>query len=231
MPSDPVELTKQIKAASDIVAVVSSYLAVKPAGAIFKALCPFHNDSRPSLDIDPKRQRYKCWSCGAHGDSFAFVQHMEKVGFTEAQAYSRRAGIKLDERRTPKTTTARACSKYALGAEQIPELSTEDAMGEAARKYLGSRKLSGKTVREFGLGFASLDGDWLVKVAFEGGSRMILVEMGLTAARWRSRVLRPVPRSGDVPDPRRPRAAARVRRPDHAGIALCRAGPEILHLR
>ena len=113
MPSDPVELTKQIKAASDIVAVVSSYLSVKPAGSIFKALCPFHNDSRPSLDIDPKRQRYKCWSCGAHGDAFAFVQHMEKVGFTEARAIlATRAGIKIDERRSRrKTTTARDCSK------------------------------------------------------------------------------------------------------------------------
>jgi DNA primase len=86
VPSDPVELTKQIKAASDIVAVVSSYLSVKPAGATFKALCPFHNDSRPSLDIDPKRQRYRCWSCGAHGDSFKFVEHMEKVSFIEARA-------------------------------------------------------------------------------------------------------------------------------------------------
>ena len=113
MPSDPVELTKQIKAASDIVAVVGSYLTVKPAGPVFKALCPFHNDSRPSLDIDPQRQRYKCWACGAHGDAFAFVQHMEKVGFTEARAIlATRAGIKLDETAVARTTTtARGCSK------------------------------------------------------------------------------------------------------------------------
>src|SRR5436190_1696115 len=62
VPSDPVEQTKQVKAASDIVAVVGNYLAIHPAGKIFKALCPFHQDSRPSLDIDPARQRYKCWS-------------------------------------------------------------------------------------------------------------------------------------------------------------------------
>jgi DNA primase len=86
VPSDPVEQTKQVKAASDIVAVVAHYLDVKPAGKIFKAICPFHNDSRPSLDIDPQRQRYKCWSCGAHGDVFNFVMHQEKVGFKEARA-------------------------------------------------------------------------------------------------------------------------------------------------
>jgi DNA primase len=191
VPSDPVELTKQIKAASDIVAVVSSYLAVKPAGSTFKALCPFHNDSRPSLDIDPKRQRYKCWSCGAHGDSFAFVQHMEKVGFIEARAIlAARAGIKLDDRvRSPEDnhkTRLLEIMRWAQGKYQHCLL--EHAMGEAARKYLGSRKLSGKTVRDFGLGFAPLDGDWLVKVAFEERVEdEALVEVGLTAARQEGR--------------------------------------------
>ena len=99
VPFDPVELTKQIKAASDIVAVVGSYLAVKSAGNTFKALCPFHNDSRPSLNIDPKWQNYKCWACGAQGDVFAFVEKMEKVGFIEARAMlATRAGINLDEK-------------------------------------------------------------------------------------------------------------------------------------
>jgi DNA primase len=102
VPFDPVELTKQIKAASDIVAIVGSYLAVKPAGTIFKALCPFHNDLRSSLDIDPKRQRYRCWACSAHGDVFSFVEKMEKVGFMEARAIlATRAGIELDEKTSP----------------------------------------------------------------------------------------------------------------------------------
>jgi len=191
VPSDPVELTKQIKAASDIVAVVSSYLALKPAGAIFKALCPFHNDSRPSLDVDPKRQRYKCWSCGAHGDSFAFVQHMEKVGFIEARAIlASRAGIKLDERvHSPEDHhRSRLLDVMRWAQARYQHCLLEDAMGEAARKYLGSRKLSGKTVRDFGLGFAALDGDWLVRAASaEGIADDLLVEVGLTAARQEGR--------------------------------------------
>ena len=191
VPSDPVELTKQIKAASDIVAVVSSYLTVKPAGSIFKALCPFHNDSRPSLDIDPKRQRYKCWSCGAHGDSFAFVQHMEKVSFIEARAIlAARAGIKLDEKvRSPEDHhKTRLLEVMRWAQAKYQHCLIEDEMGEPARKYLGSRKLSGKTVRDFGLGFAPLDGDWLVKRAFEEGiSDDLLVEVGLTAMRQEGR--------------------------------------------
>jgi DNA primase len=99
VPFDPVELTKQIKAANDIVTVVGSYLAVNPAGITFKARCPFHNDFRLSLDIDAKRQRYRCWACSAHGDVFSFIEKMEKVGFVEARSIlAIRAGINLDEK-------------------------------------------------------------------------------------------------------------------------------------
>ncbi len=189
MPSDPVELTKQIKAASDIVAVVQSYLTVRPAGPIFKALCPFHNDSRPSLDIDPKRQRYKCWACGAHGDAFAFVQHMEKVGFTEARAIlAQRAGIKFEETQSPQDhhrTHLLEVMRWAQSHYQHTLL--DDPIGEAARKYIGGRKLSGKTVRDFGLGFAPLAGDWLVRLAAaERVPTDLLVEVGLIAARQES---------------------------------------------
>ena len=63
----------------------------------------------------------------------------------------------------------------------------EDAIGEAARKYLGGRKLSGKTVRDFGLGFAPLAGDWLVKLRRRRAASPteVLVEVGLIAARAR----------------------------------------------
>src|SRR5262245_59973003 len=65
MAEDRVVLVKQ---ANDIVDVVGSYLALRPAGGTHKGLCPFHDDSRPSFDVDGRRQRYRCWSCGKHGD-------------------------------------------------------------------------------------------------------------------------------------------------------------------
>ncbi len=204
MPSDPVELTKQIKAACNIVDVVGSYLTIHPAGNTFKALCPFHQDSRPSLDVDPKRQRYRCWACGAHGDAFAFVQHMEKVGFTEARAIlAQRAGIKLDETPSPQDhhrTQLLEVMRWAQAKYQ--HILLNDAAGEAARVYLGGRKLAGKTVQSFGLGFAPIAGDWLVKLAAaERIPAEVLVEVGLTAPRqenkgfydrFRDRVMFPI---------------------------------------
>ncbi|HEY3787262.1 MAG TPA: DNA primase [Urbifossiella sp.] len=190
MPSDPVELTKQIKAASDIVAVVGGYLALKPAGPTFKALCPFHGDSRPSLDVDPRRQRYRCWACGKHGDVITFVQEMEKVGFKEARIIlANRAGIKLDQTPSPQDQArVRLLGVMNWAQEKYQQCLLDDPAAETARKYLGGRKLSGKAVRDFGLGFAPLDGDWLVQHALrERMSSEVLMEVGLTALRQEGR--------------------------------------------
>ena len=88
--------TKQVKEASDIVAVVGGYLTLHPAGRVFKAVCPFHNDSRPSLQVDPNYQNFRCWSCGKFGSVFDFVMGMERIDFREAVEWlARRAGIPL----------------------------------------------------------------------------------------------------------------------------------------
>ena len=180
------------------------YLEVRPAGKVFKAICPFHNDSRPSLDIDPRRQRYKCWSCGAHGDVFNFVMHQEKVGFREARAIlAARVGIKLDEQQSPQDHhRARLLEVMRWAQGKYAYQLLEDESGAAARKYLGERKLSGKTVRDFGLGFAPLSGDWLARLAVaEGIPADVLMEVGLTAVRdgnrgqydrFRDRVMFPI---------------------------------------
>ncbi len=204
MPSDPVEQTKQVKAASDIVAVVGSYIPVHAAGKTFKAVCPFHDDTRPSLDVDPQRQRYKCWSCGAHGDVFSFVMHQEKVGFKEARAIlAAKVGIKLDEQMSPQDHHRAELLKVMKWAQaQYAYQLLEDDTGAAARKYLGERKLAGKTIRDFGLGFAPLKGDWLARLAAaERIPDEILIEVGLTAPsregrgyydRFRDRVMFPI---------------------------------------
>ena len=63
-----------IKNAVDIVALVGEYLPLHRSGSKFKVLCPFHDDHNPSLELNPERQSFKCWSCGAGGDVFDFVQ-------------------------------------------------------------------------------------------------------------------------------------------------------------
>jgi DNA primase len=191
VPSDPVELTKAIKAACDIVAVVGSYLTLKPAGATFKGLCPFHDDTRPSLDVDPRRQRYRCWACGAYGDVFQFVMAMEKVDFREARAIlARRAGIRLEDESSsgPAQQRRRWLEALQWAQQRYHECLRESDLAETARKYLGERGLHGGTVRDFGLGYAPLAGEWLLQQARRDLiDPQILVETGLLLTRQENR--------------------------------------------
>ncbi len=197
-------LVKQVKEASDIVAVVGSYLQLKQAGPTFKGLCPFHNDSRPSFDVDPRRQRYRCWSCGKFGDVIQFVVDYDKISFMEAfEALARRAGINTDQhRKTPDPGKSRLYEAQKWAADLYQQHLLEHPTAEPARAYLGERKLLGETVRKFGLGWAPLEGDWLAKQAHQAPVPVeVLVEAGLLAVssygsgyydRFRERVMFPI---------------------------------------
>ena len=74
---------ENLKSRLDIVDVIGSYLELRKNGANFKAVCPFHNDSNPSLVISPSKQIYHCFSCGAGGDSIKFVMEYEKLNYPE----------------------------------------------------------------------------------------------------------------------------------------------------
>jgi DNA primase len=165
-------LVKQVKEANDIVDVVGSYVALRPAGPTFKGLCPFHEDHRPSFDVDPRRQRYRCWSCGKHGDVFSFIEEHDRVGFTEAlEALARRAGISLEKTAISPPNRNRAAMLDIMGwaAQQYHQCLLDSPMAEVARNYLGQRQLTGETVRRYALGFAPTSGDWLVQRAAQAG--------------------------------------------------------------
>jgi DNA primase len=178
---------KQVKEANDIVAVIGGYLALRPAGPTFKGLCPFHDDHRPSFDVDPRRQRYRCWSCNKYGDVISFVQEFEHIGFTEAlELLARRAGITLEKNSSQPHNPGRArmLDVVRWAAQQFHECLLDSPLAEEARRYLGSRGLRGETVRRYGLGYAPRAGDWLVQRAESAGVESdLLVQVGLIAPR------------------------------------------------
>ncbi len=196
---------QQVKEANDIVDVVGSYVALRPAGPTFKGLCPFHEDHRPSFDVDPRRQRYRCWSCGKYGDVITFVQEHERVDFREAlELLARRAGITLEKRGDPEQNRGRALMLEAVkwAAGQFHQCLLDSPLAEAARRYLGERRLAGETVRRFQLGFAPLPGNWLLQRAQEAKVSLDMLEkVGLIARRaenngyydrFRDRVMFPI---------------------------------------
>jgi DNA primase len=180
----------QIKQANDIVDVVGGYLALRPAGGTFKGLCPFHDDSRPSFDVDPRRQRYRCWACGKHGDVISFVQEFERIGFRESlELLARRVGIPLDDPEMAERLDSRARMMDVMRwvNQQFHECLLDSSLAEIARKYLSERGLVGETVRKWGLGYAPATGHWLVDAAKKDSISFELLEtLGLIAPRQHS---------------------------------------------
>ncbi len=88
---------EQVRAALNIVDVIGSYVEVRRQGRGFVARCPFHDDRRPSMQIHPERQSWKCWVCDVGGDVFSFVMQREGMSFPEAMQFlSERAGIYIE---------------------------------------------------------------------------------------------------------------------------------------
>ena len=145
IPQDKLE---QIRAASDIIDVVGSYVPLKRAGANWVALCPFHKEKSPSFNVNPQRQIFHCFGCHKGGDVFTFVKDYENIGFMDAvRRLAERAKIPIEFEKGAPDQAARHIKEQLL---QIHEQITQrwqtalanDAAGQSARDYLARRRVS-----------------------------------------------------------------------------------------
>ena len=74
----PNEVIKELLEKADIVQIISNYIPVIKKGNSYRAVCPFHNDTNPSLQISQTKQIYKCFACQAGGNAISFVAEYEK---------------------------------------------------------------------------------------------------------------------------------------------------------
>ncbi len=162
----PREVIDEIKNRLDIVDVISEYINLERVGQYYRALCPFHTETRPSFYVSPKLQRYKCFGCGASGDVIKFVQEMENISFYEAvEKLAKRVGI--DVSKYMKDSGTSEYTKYvqyyeALKKEYISALKNH----EEALKYLTeARGMKEEDIDRFELGFSPKDSDLPLKVA------------------------------------------------------------------
>jgi DNA primase len=151
---------EQIRAASDIVEVIGSYLPLKKAGANFTALCPFHKEKTPSFNVNPGKQIFHCFGCHKGGDVFTFVQEYENIGFMDAiRRLAERANIPLEFENTPGAQESRHLKEQLLDIhEQLTQrwqnCLANEAAGQLARDYLAQRGVSADAIKLFRLGAA-----------------------------------------------------------------------------
>ena len=172
---------EQVRQAIDIVDLLGKYnLQLRRQGRGYVTHCPWHDDTRPSLQVNPERQSWKCWPCDIGGDIFSFVMKMEGVDFPEALAMlADRAGIKLQRPAAASLGPAAPGRPIAAGGidkrtlykaaawveRQYHECLLHSPEAEPARKYFQERGITAESIERFQLGFAPLDRDWILKQA------------------------------------------------------------------
>lgn len=153
------EQINEIRNSVNIVDVISSYVSLTPKGKNYFGICPFHDDSNPSMSVSPERQIYKCFSCGATGTVFKFIMDFENVSFREAvQKVADLGGIKIN------LGKVKAVKKFPE-LHQIYDLSLKfyinninTPQGKKAKEYLKNRDVDESIIKEFQIGL-SLEND------------------------------------------------------------------------
>ena len=176
------QLLEQIRAASDIVDVIGSYLPLKRAGANFRALCPFHREKTPSFNVNPHHQIFKCFGCGKGGDVFTFVREYESIPFIDAvRRLAERARIPLEFENNPAAQQTKHIKETLWNIhEQMAQrwhiALLNDAGAQIARDYLRKRGVSDEAVKLFRLGCAPDAWDDTVNWAKSKGHELAVVE-------------------------------------------------------
>ena len=199
------DIKERVRDATDIADLVSSYITLRRQGKNLVGLCPWHDDAKPSFNVNPERQTFRCWVCDIGGDVYSFLMRMEKIEFREAlEQLAERAGIDLprgrggvpvDERKSLHKVLTWACDRFADHLRRAPD-------AEPARAYLRDRGLSLETIERFQLGYAPAAWDWLLRQAPAAGfSAELLARAGLAVERqergghydrFRDRVMFPI---------------------------------------
>ena len=181
-------IVSQIQQANDIVDLISEHVSLTKKGREMVALCPFHEDHRPSMYVSPAKQIFKCFACGAGGDVFKFVQMRENLTFPQAvERLAERVGIKLEERR-PRTQSRdedpgidpNTLAKVNEWAAKVFEANLQDeSKGVEARAYIAERKIDPEIAKKWRLGLAASDNDILNLAKAKKASLQLLSAAGL----------------------------------------------------
>lgn len=156
----------EIRSANDIVDVISSYIPLEKKGKNFFGVCPFHDDSNPSMSVSKDKQIYKCFSCGASGNVFNFVMDYEHVDFKEALVIlAKKAGIVLNSVnvKSKENKYDKYYKMYDISLK-LYQNNLSSNLGTSAKEYLHKRGITDELIKTFKIGLATTSKDSLTKI-------------------------------------------------------------------
>lgn len=202
------EFAEKVRAAADIVKIISGCVSLKRKGDRYWGCCPFHNEKTPSFSVKPDDGFFYCFGCHAGGNVFKFISLYENIPYYEAVArVAEDLNIPLPRRERSAEQLAR--EKHIAELRQVNQLAgkffhnclTMTAYGRKGLDYFHRRGIDAKTIEDFFLGFAPDAWDKLASAfAQRGIAPELLLECDLVRRRkeggffdrFRNRVIIPI---------------------------------------
>ena len=199
----------EVQQASDIVDVIGEHVSLKRKGREMVGLCPFHDDHKPSMNVNPAKQIFKCFACGAGGGVFTFVQMRENLTFPQAiERLAERANIRLQKTEYRRQNTGGGRQKAEDGVQQeevdpnrlakanawaakvFQQNLNDGENGQFARDYLENRQISAESMEKWRIGLAGNAQDGLINAAKAKKVPLKLLEQaGLTVGQFQDKFI------------------------------------------
>ncbi len=145
----------------DIVDLIDTHVPLKKSGSNFVARCPFHNEKTPSFSVSRNKQFYHCFGCGAGGNAISFLMDYNHLDFVEAvEDLAAFTGLDVPREKVdynPGQNKDSLEQMYSLLLQVAGCYARQLSKGVTAKdavEYFKSRGVSGKTARDFLLGYA-----------------------------------------------------------------------------
>ena len=162
------DVKDQVKQATDLVDLIGSEMNLRRKGVMYVGVCPWHDDNKPSFQVNPNKQTWVCYPCDVRGDAFDYVMKREGVDFRQAlEILAERAGIELKQIQksivkgsaNDKATLYRAM-KWC--EDEYHQLLLNRESAAPIRQYLDDRGITSESIDAFRIGFCPLSWTWLV---------------------------------------------------------------------
>ena len=165
MDNNLTEKINTIRQEADIVDIVSRHISVVKKGKNHFAVCPFHNDTNPSLSISKDKQIFKCFVCNEAGNVFTFIQKYKKIPYMRAvKEVADIVGIdfKLVEEKQTEVINIKTKVLYDILSECVLFYKNSLLSNKEALEYCKNRDLNKQTIDKFNIGY-SPDFDKLIE--------------------------------------------------------------------
>ncbi|MCT4643177.1 MAG: DNA primase [Bacteriovoracaceae bacterium] len=158
-----IEEAKEIVKSTPISGIINFYHPITKRGANFEGVCPFHSDTKPSLKINDQKGIYKCFACGAAGDSIKFVQDLRNITFVEAiKDIAEKIGVAVEEdQKKQKNPKIEMGLRVLSSAYKLYKKYAKDVKPENYTNFLKNRNLNEESVNNFGIGYAPKGNEFL----------------------------------------------------------------------